>query len=179
MPAAPEILNALREIRLPEVDHEVKSHELRTATGDAAVAAKVSIYLPRKCIHAKQGHRQTRFAERSSKGRVGDEGTVIGNYAFSKQPFENQQQPGKGLLRIPLSRFLYLWQKMRRPLDWAGDQMREQTDKQSVIQERSRCRQLSRVHIHDVCDFLKRVKRNSRRKNDSQDRQRGMYTDAG
>src|SRR5689334_12908514 len=129
MPAAPEVLNTLREIRLPEVDHEVKSHELRAATRDAAVAAKVSIYLPRKCIHAKQRHRQTRLAERSSEGGVCDERTVIGNNAFSKQTFENQQQPGKCLLRIPLSGFLYLWQKMRRPLNWPGDQMREQTDK--------------------------------------------------
>src|SRR3954467_3230780 len=129
MPAAPEILNALREIRLPEVDHEVKSHELRADTRDAAVASEVSIYLPRECIHAKQGHRQTRLAKRSSKGGVGDQCTVIGNHAFSKQTFEDQQQPGKCLLRIPLSRLLYLWQKVGRALNWPGDQMREQTDK--------------------------------------------------
>src|SRR5436309_16076605 len=48
VPPAPEILKAFCQIRLSKIDHEVETEKLRATAGNAAVTAKVSVYLPRE-----------------------------------------------------------------------------------------------------------------------------------
>src|SRR5690242_7443900 len=60
------------------------------------------------------------------------------------------------------------------PLNGTGNQVREQADKQTVIEERPRGLDASFVHVHDVGDFLKRIKRYPRGKKDADQRQRDI-----
>ena len=170
MPAAPEILNAIGKIGLAEVHHEVKTEELGASACNVAVAAEVSINLPGKGVHAEQRHRQARFAERSGERRIRHQRAVIRNHAFTKQAFQNQHQSIERFIRLPISRLLHLRQQVSRTLDWTGDQMREQTNEQAIIQERTGGWKLARVHVHDVGNFLKGVERDARRKNNEQHR---------
>ena len=125
MPAAPEILNAVRKIRLPEVHHEMETQHLRASPGNVAVAAEVAVNLPRECIHPQQSDGQTRFPERSAKGRIRNQGAVIRDHALAEQSLQNQQQAIKSLVRIPVPRFLDLRKQVRRPLDGTRDQVRK------------------------------------------------------
>jgi hypothetical protein len=90
MPAVPELLERLREVRLAEIYHEVKAEQLRAAPRDAAVPAEISIDLPSEGIHTQQYNRQAERTESSTERTVGDQGAVVGHYAFAEQPFEDQ-----------------------------------------------------------------------------------------
>src|SRR4051812_44475608 len=52
VPAAPEVLQARRQVRLAEIDHEVEAEELGAAAGDVAVAAEVAVDLPGERVGA-------------------------------------------------------------------------------------------------------------------------------
>ena len=63
VPAAPEALQTRRQVRLPEVHHEVKAEELRAAARDIAVAAEVTVDLPGEGVRADEGARDVWLAE--------------------------------------------------------------------------------------------------------------------
>src|SRR5579864_146896 len=125
MPAAPEILNAVRKIGLAEIHHEMETQQLRAPPGNIAVAAEVAVNLPGECIHPQQSDGQTRSPERSAKGRIRNERTVIRDHALAKQSLQNEQQTIESLVRIPVPRFLDLRKQVRRPLDGTRDQVRK------------------------------------------------------
>src|SRR5260370_40060969 len=81
VPAAPKVLQARGKIRLPEVDHEMKPEQLRAASRDAAVAAKIAIDLPGKRVHGQQCHRNARRAELATEPGIRNNGAVISSYA--------------------------------------------------------------------------------------------------
>ena len=60
---------------------------------------------------------------------------------------------------------------MAGPLNGAGNEVREQTDEQPIFEKGSGSLDAPFVDVHDVSDFLKRIKRNPRRKNDAKQRQ--------
>ena len=52
--------------------------------------------------------------------------------------------------------------------------MREQADEQAIIEERSGSFNSSFINVHDVSDFLKRIKRNPRGKDNANQRERNI-----
>src|SRR5215469_6756945 len=60
---------------------------------------------------------------------------------------------------------------MPGPLNGTGNQVREKADEQAVFEERSRSPNPSFIDIHDIGDFLKGIKGDSRGKNDANERQ--------
>src|SRR5271170_3703492 len=67
VPAPPEILNAVGQVRLAEIHHKMKAHELGASPGNAAVTAEVAINLPSEGIRSQRQHGEARPAERSAK----------------------------------------------------------------------------------------------------------------
>src|SRR5437899_12675267 len=63
---------------------------------------------------------------------------------------------------------------MPRPLDWTGNQVREQTDEKTIIEEGLRGLDPPFIDVHDIGDFRKRVKRNAWRKEDTNEGQRDI-----
>ena len=89
MPATPEILQDRRKIRLAEIDHEVKSQQLRRAAGNVAVAAEIAVDLPGESVYAEQGDGQIVRAEIAVECGVGDQAAVIGDDALAEQTLED------------------------------------------------------------------------------------------
>src|SRR5437899_11868923 len=84
MPAPPEILQALGEIRLTEIDHEMKAKHLGAAPCYAAVATEVPVNLPRKCVHTQKHNPHARGPHTATEGRIGDQSAIVGYYDFPK-----------------------------------------------------------------------------------------------
>src|ERR1700730_1509837 len=97
VPAPPEILNAVGQVLLPEIHHKMKTHQLGTSAGDAAVPAEIAVNLPSESIGSEQHDRKARGTERSAKRSVGNEGAIIRNHALAEQAFQNQQQAVENL----------------------------------------------------------------------------------
>src|ERR1700693_1389518 len=169
MPAPTKILHTVGEVGLAEVDHEVEAEQLRRSTGDVAVPAEISINLPGESIGSEQHYGKTGLAKCAAKRGVGNQCAIVRNDTFAKQPFEDEQQAVKKLIRIPRPRFLNLRQQMRRPLDGTGDEMREQADEEAVFKKRPRGGYSAMVDVHDIRNLLKCVERDAGRKDDSQD----------
>src|SRR5438093_355678 len=92
MPAAPEILEAVREERLAEIDHEMEAHQLGGAARDITVTAEVSVDLPGKSIGSEQDNPEVRRAKLTAEGSVGQERAIIRDHAFSYQSREDQHK---------------------------------------------------------------------------------------
>src|SRR4029077_3688052 len=74
-------------------------------------------------------------------------------------------------IRVESALLLDLRKQMPRPLYRAGNQMREQADEESIVEERFGSLNPALVDIHDVGDFLEGVKRNARWKENANQRQ--------
>src|SRR5258708_8984958 len=104
---------------------------------------------------------------------------MVVDHAFAEQSLENEQQAGKRLFGIPFAGLLHLRKQMRRPLNRPGDQVWEQADEQAILNKRPRGWKFARININDVGHFLEGVKRNSRRKDNSQHGQRRVNAQRG
>jgi len=60
------------------------------------------------------------------------------------------------------------------PLYRTGNQVREQTDEETILEERLRSLNSPLVDVHNISDFLKRIKRYAGRKDDANERQRDI-----
>src|SRR5258708_7100689 len=174
VPPAPEVLEALRQVGLAEVDHEMETHELRTASSDAAVAAEVAIDLPGKRVSAEQDSDGIWRTEVAAKGGVGEERAIVGDHDFSEEALEDQNHAVKCFGGIPIPGTLHLRQEVRGALDGAGDQVRKQADEKGGFDDRSRGLQFSLIDINDVSDFLKGVEGDSGREDDSPEDERNV-----
>src|SRR6266403_3952076 len=103
----------------------MKAQQLRAAAGDIAVAAEISIYLPSKRIRSDQNNPEIGRPELPAKSRVCQQGAIVCDHALAHEPGENQHQAIKKTVRVKATIRLYLREKVPRPLNWAGDQMRE------------------------------------------------------
>src|SRR5579862_6111515 len=166
VPATPEVLQIFGEIGLAEIDHEMESLELRASARNTAVAAEVSVDLPREGVGPEEENHQIRAAKPPIKSGVRNESAIIGDDDLAKEPLENEEQPVECRVRIPDARFLHLGQEMRRALNGSRNQMREQADEQCIVHERAGGLELAMIYVNDVSDFLKGVERDSRRQND-------------
>src|SRR5712672_567216 len=169
VPAAPEVLETLRQVGLAKIDHEMEAHELGAAARDAAIAAEVSVDLPSESVSAEQDRHGIRRAEVAAKSGVCEKSAIIGDDDLSEETFENQDKAIEGFRRIPFARALNLGQKMRGPLDGTGNQVREKTDEEGVVHQRVRRFHFAMIDVHDVGNFLEGVERDAGRQDDSPD----------
>src|SRR5262249_22088553 len=117
---------------------------------------------------------EARRTELAAERGVDQKRAVIRDDALSNQPRKNQHQAVKETVRIESAFLLSLWQQVGGALDGTGNQVREQADEQSVIEERSGSFNPAFVDIHDISDFLKCIKRNSRWKDDANQGKRNI-----
>jgi hypothetical protein len=82
VPSAPKVLDARRQVRLPEVDHEMKAEQLGGPARDVAVAAEVAVYLPRKRVRADKEHWEAWRSELSPERGVRQQRAVVRDHAF-------------------------------------------------------------------------------------------------
>ncbi len=115
-------------------------------------------------------------AELARERRVGDQGTVVGDDDLAEQAFEDQQHAVECLARMESAWLLHLGQKVRGPLNRAGDQMRKEADEQRVVHQRIGGAQLAPVDVDDVGDFLKGVEGDRWWQHDAPDRARHMQS---
>src|SRR5437867_2077524 len=111
----------------------MEAQQLSAAPCNVAIAAEVSIDLPCKRVCADQYNPETRWPKLPAKGRVRQQCAIVRHYAFTQEPGKNQHHPVKKPIGIKNTLFLCLRKQVPRPLDWPGDQVREQADKQTVF----------------------------------------------
>src|SRR4029077_16430513 len=85
MPTPPESLKAVRQERLPKIDHETKTQQLRTPTCNVAVAAEVSVHLPGECVGSDQHNPEIGLAKLTAERSIGQESTIVRNHALPHQ----------------------------------------------------------------------------------------------
>ena len=168
MPPAPELLQAARQIGLPEIDHEMEAHQLRRAARDVAVTAEVAVNLPCEGICAEGQHRQPRLSELAAERGIGDQPAVVRHHAFPEKTGQDEHHSTEKLLAIINSWLLNLRQQMRWPLNGTRDEVRKQRNEQRIVHQPLGRFQLPVIDVHNVRNFLEGVKRDSRRQNDPQ-----------
>jgi hypothetical protein len=167
VPAAPEILKSIGKEGLAEVDHKVEAQQLSASARDITVTAEVPINLPGKRISSKQHKPEIRRAELTAKDCVCQKGTIIRDHAFPDEARENQHQTIEKSICVESALLLDLRKQMPWPLYRTRNQVREQTDEETIIEERLGSLDPPLIDVHDIGDFLKRVKGNSWREKDS------------
>src|SRR5689334_1757457 len=85
MPASPEILQALSQIWLAEVDHEMEPEQLRASARDVAVTAEVGIDLPCKGVHRQQDYWKARRAKASGEGCICNQSAIVRDHTLPEQ----------------------------------------------------------------------------------------------
>src|SRR6266581_2333866 len=128
VPAPPEILQPVCQKRLPEIHHEVEAHQLRAATRDIAIAAEVSIHLPRKRVGPDQNNPEVWLAELSTKSRICQQRAIVCDHTLAQKAGKNQHQSVEKPVSIEAAVSLNLRKEVPRSLNRAGDQVREQAD---------------------------------------------------
>src|SRR5438552_2442208 len=171
VPAAPEFPKGLGQIGLSKVDHEIKAQQLCAAASNVRVTAEISVNLPRKPVNADQNHPKARRPELPPKRGVGKKSAVVRDHAFSDESGKNQHQTAEELVRIERPLFLNLREQASRSLNGPGNQVGTEIDVKTIIQKRIGGRDFALINIDDVGDLFKGVERNSRRKDDANQRQ--------
>src|SRR6266702_2777138 len=85
VPAPPEILEPARQKRLPEIDHEMETHQLSAASRDIAIAAEISVHLPRERIRPDQHNPQVRLSELAAKSRIRQQSAIVRDHALAQE----------------------------------------------------------------------------------------------
>ena len=152
----------------------MEAHQLRRAARDVAVAAEIAVDLPGESVNSQQRGSETRYAELARERLVGDDGAGVSDDAFAEKAGENENQSVIEGIGVETALVLNLRQQMRRPLDGAGDQMREQADEERVVEERLGRFHLFPVDVDDVRKLLERVERNAGRQGHLQQRDGGL-----
>ena len=107
-----------------------------------------------------------------AKNRVCQNGAIVCDDAFANEAGKNQHQPVEEPVRIESAGLLDLWQQVSWFLDRTGDQVREQTDKETIVEKGPGGFNSSFINVHDIGHFLERVKRNAGRQDNANQGQR-------
>jgi hypothetical protein len=110
----------------------------------------------------------------TAEDRVCQNCTIIRDHAFPDEARENQHHAIEESIRVESALLLDLREQMPWPLYRTGNQVREQTDEETIIEERPGSLNPPFIDVHDIGDFLKRVKRNAWWKDDLNQRQRDI-----
>src|SRR5437588_6042590 len=133
VPAPPKLLQAMRQIGLPEVDHEMEAQQLGATSRNIAVATEVAIDLPGKRVGSDQNNPEIRRTELATKSRVCEKSTIVRDHAFAHEAGKNKHQAVEKSIRIKAAALLNLRKEMSRSLNRPCNQMREEADEDTVV----------------------------------------------
>ena len=111
--------------------------------------------------------------KRPSKAALASRAQLSAMTHLRKMPERMSMQPSKAFSGSKRG-LLHLGQEMAGPLDWAGDQVREQADEQGVVEQEPAGSSLPLVDVDDVGDLLKGVEGDRRREDDLPERVRKL-----
>lgn len=155
VPTPPEIRDAHGKIRVVEVVHKVKAEELPDADRHKGISGKVGINLD-----AVKETREQAIQAREFKVMVQDKRNIqahpIRHGDLQEEPPKEEPEPRSGTAVIERSKFLYLRQKILRLADWPGSNLREERDKEQVIERVLFGWNPLVVHVQKVAQRLER-----------------------
>ncbi len=171
MPAAPELLDALRGIGTIEVLREADAEQQRQADRHIGVAREVAVDLGGVAVdrqeHVGTGvllrHREDGVDEIARK-EVGD-----GQLLEEPEADQHDARPDRDLAAIP--RRLHLRQELRGAHDRSGDEVREEAEVEREVQQRAGLH-LAAPHVDHVRDRLEGVEAHACRQRELHQRDR-------
>ena len=134
MPAPPKFGDITREIRESKVSQEFNSEEPCRAKSDITITGKIAIDLDGKKT-GSQDECHTMELVRIIESEIGKISTVIRNHYFQEQPPKDLPQTIDRFVKRKLPRQFYLWQLMSCAFNRPGNEQREKTDEDSVVNE--------------------------------------------
>ncbi len=162
MPAPPEIAWVGRKIRIPEVHHDIESHELSESTSHITIGGKVAKDLQGKSVDP-QHHGAGTPLDAAGEHLVGDPGDIVPDDHLLEEPPE--KEPGSGLNIRPGDDALmgHLGKQVGGPFNRPGHQLGEQGNKEGIIQKALGRDQLSAIHVDGVAHGLEGIERDAHR----------------
>ena len=127
VPAAPELGDVAAEIRHVEVAHQLDSEQLRRSDGDVRIAREVAIDLEGE----EDGGKKQSASALLGVGRkhlVNIHGAIVGHHNLLEQAPKDLPHTIHGGVVVELAFLQELRQEVRRPLDGAGHELREERD---------------------------------------------------
>ena len=164
VPAAPELRDITAEIRHVEVLHRLEAEEFSRTDGHVRIPREIAIDLEGK----EDGGQKQRAAALRLVGRkdaVHIDRTVVGDHHFLEQTPQNLAQPVHTRFIVEGPGLFQLRQKIRRPLDRARQQLREESDISAILDDIPRGLQFPPKYVDTITQRLERVETDADRKN--------------
>ena len=156
MPTPPELGDIATEIRNVEVPHQLDSKEFGCTDGNIGIAGEVAVNLESEEDGGKQqGAPALRLIGR--KHLVDVDGTVVGYDHFFEQSPQNLAHSIDTLFIYKSARLSELRQQVRRPLDRARNELREETDESEEPDDIAGRFQLSTIDVNGIAERLEGV----------------------
>lgn len=177
MPATPELLRVAGLIRRVEVLREVEAHEQRHADSDVRIAGEVRIDLHRvreqgeEVLEAGEEHRALEHAVDEVHGKVVGEDDLLE---------QTVQYPEYRYAELPAGeeeRLIQLRHKLRGTDDGTGNQLREERDIETEVEDVLDRLDLPAVNIHGVGDNLEDIERYTHRQDDAIDEEASVMAE--
>ena len=156
MPAPPEICDAVRDKRIVEVFREVEAQHAAEADRHVRITGKVEVDLESVSDRAKPGSEHRRRGLRGSS--FPEKTDVVGEQDLFGEPADE----AAGAFRKQIRRVIAVLQLFGNRLiadDGAGDQLREERDVGSEVQQIFLCFDFTAVDVDCVAHCLERIER--------------------
>src|SRR5215469_4139366 len=108
----------------------MKTKDLCRASRNVAITAKVAVNLPSEGVGAEKDNWDVGRTELAAECGIGNQRTVVGNDALTKQTLSNQDHAVKNSINVPEARSLYLRQEVIGSLDGTRYEVRKQADEE-------------------------------------------------
>ena len=163
VPAPPEIREPDRGVGKAEVVLQVEPEAQRGADRADRVAGEIEKDLARESHHARPGiERDERpTIGEDSVGRAGEE--RVGEHDLFEKPECHQEQAPEETALLRFGRRLELREKIARAHDRAGDELREERNREHEIAQRARRLQHAAINIERVGERMEGVERDADR----------------
>ena len=160
MPAAPELLDGGRGVRIIEVFAEMEAEHASETDGHIAVAGKIEVDLQRVANGARQSCQHADLSGRQREHGIRHLTERVRQQQLFAQTADKPANAECGLLRCGATAVDLLLDVMVFD-DRPGDQLREKRDVQQHLLERVRDRLWLTVHVDDVGKSLKGEERDA------------------
>ncbi len=147
-----------------EVDHQIDTHALGESPGNTGVTGEVSEYLECESVGGDEivTARQSLFAVDGVDGNC----KVVSHIDLVEEAHDDQSHALQSLVWRGVLENGQLGEKMVRPLDWTGNQLRKKRYEVCKIQDRIRRLRYPSIDVDRVRHRLKRVEGDAHRKDD-------------
>ena len=168
MPSTPEIDHVTRLVRGVEIQRHSDAENTAKADGYVGVSRKVEIDLAGICQDTAPGGGQIRRDPGGCLGKNvrGMPCNAIGKNHLLKEPYSQYGETNCQTVELQSAiALLYLRQNLVVADYRAGDEMREEKDKETIVKE-TVAADHALPDVHQVCDLGEREERNSQRQDD-------------